>query len=57
MTVPQIDNPYLDTQTNGLSYAVKYMRSYKYSAHITLKSEDAVRSDLASWAAANLTIQ
>ncbi len=45
----QIDSPYLDASSNGLSYVVERMKGEAISGHITLiKSE---RSDLASLAA------
>jgi len=48
----QIDNPYLDSSSNGLSYTVERMRSLALHGHITLlKSE---RSTLAGAAASYL---
>jgi PhoH-like ATPase len=48
----QIDNPYLDANSNGLSYAVERMKGLDLSGHILLvKSE---RSTLASLAAERL---
>ena len=45
----QIDNPYLDSSSNGLSYAVERLKAQKIHGHITLlKSE---RSELAAVAA------
>ncbi|UDQ98110.1 PhoH family protein [Lentisphaerota bacterium WC36G] len=45
----QIDNPYLDSSSNGLTYTVERMKDKKLHGHITLyKSE---RSDLAALAA------
>ncbi|MFA7346405.1 MAG: PhoH family protein [Desulfurivibrionaceae bacterium] len=45
----QIDNPYLDTSSNGLTYAVERLKEQKIHGHITLlKSE---RSELAAVAA------
>jgi PhoH-like ATPase len=41
----QIDHPYLDSHTNGLSYLIEKMRGQKLYAHITL--EKGERSDLA----------
>ena len=48
----QIDNPYLDSASNGLSYAVERMKHLKLAGHITLKR--AERSELAAAAAAEL---
>lgn len=45
----QIDNPYLDTQNNGLSYVIKKFRGEKIAAHVHLKQGE--RSELASVAA------
>jgi PhoH-like ATPase len=47
--VNQIDNPYLDASSNGLSYVVEHMKSQRLSGHITLKKSE--RSELASLAA------
>jgi PhoH-like ATPase len=48
----QIDNPYLDQSSNGLSYTVEKMKGLGIVGHVTLvKSE---RSELASLAAARL---
>ncbi len=45
----QIDNPYLDSKTNGLSYLVEKLKGQELFAHITMvKSE---RSELAELAA------
>ena len=50
--IEQIDNPYLDSSSNGLSYCVDRMRGSGFVGHVTLlKSE---RSELASLAAENL---
>ena len=50
--IEQIDNPYLDSSSNGLSYAVERLRGEGTIGHVTLlKSE---RSELASIAAARL---
>lgn len=39
----QIDNPYLDSNSNGLSYAVERLKSLKLHGHVTLvKSERSV---------------
>ncbi len=45
----QIDNPYLDASSNGLSYAVERMKGEKLFGHITLAKSE--RSDLAAIAA------
>lgn len=42
----QIDTPYLDTQSNGLSYLIDRMHSHSIHAHITL--EKGERSELAN---------
>lgn len=42
----QIDTPYLDTQSNGLSYLIDRMHSHPIHAHITL--EKGERSELAN---------
>jgi PhoH-like ATPase len=50
--IGQIDNPYLDGSSNGLSYTVEKMKGLPMVGHVTLgKSE---RSELASIAAARL---
>lgn len=43
----QIDHPYLDEQTNGLSVASEAMKGSPYCMQITLNERDCVRSDLA----------
>ncbi|MBN1807986.1 MAG: PhoH family protein [Planctomycetes bacterium] len=48
----QIDNPYLDSASNGLSYTADKLKSYPLHGHITLTSSE--RSPLASLAADNL---
>ncbi len=45
----QIDNPYLDSQTNGLTYVIERFRREEISAHVTLKKGE--RSELATKAA------
>ena len=45
----QIDNPYLDKSSNGLSYAVEKLKGQPLFGHITLKHSE--RSDLAAIAA------
>ena len=44
----QIDHPYLDSQSNGLSYLIEKMKGQKLYAHITL--EKGERSELAELA-------
>jgi PhoH-like ATPase len=44
----QIDTPYLDTQSNGLSYLIDKIRNNPLYAHITL--EKGERSELANLA-------
>jgi PhoH-like ATPase len=47
--VHQIDHPYLDSQSNGLSYLIRKMRGQSLFAHITLrKGERSALSMLAS---------
>jgi PhoH-like ATPase len=48
----QIDNPYLDSASNGLTYAAERMKSQELFGHVTLTTSE--RSNLASLAAANL---
>lgn len=50
--VTQIDNPYLDSSSNGLSYAVEKMKGLGLVGHVTLQKSE--RSELASLAAARL---
>jgi len=45
----QIDNPYLDTQNNGLAYVIKKFRGERIAAHVHLKQGE--RSELATIAA------
>jgi PhoH-like ATPase len=47
--INQIDNPYLDASSNGLSYCVERMRGQPMFGHITLGKTE--RSSLASLAA------
>jgi PhoH-like ATPase len=44
----QIDTPYLDTQSNGLSYLIDKIKNNRLYAHITL--EKGERSELANLA-------
>lgn len=48
----QIDHPYLDSQTNGLSYLIEKMKGQKLYAHINLVKGE--RSELAELAASLL---
>ena len=43
----QIDRPFLDERTNGLSYASEYMKGSPLCCQITLTAEECERSDLA----------
>ena len=46
--IHQIDTPYLDTQSNGLSYIIDKLKNNPICAHITL--EKGERSELANLA-------
>lgn len=50
--IGQIDNPYLDSSSNGLSYTVERMKGLGSVGHITLAKSE--RSELASLAAERL---
>ena len=50
--IGQIDNPYLDSSSNGLSYMVERLRGQPVVGHITLAKSE--RSELASIAAEKL---
>jgi PhoH-like ATPase len=50
--IGQIDNPYLDSSSNGLSYTVEKMKGLGVVGHITLAKSE--RSELASLAASRL---
>lgn len=50
--IGQIDNPYLDGSSNGLSYTVERMKGLGVVGHITLAKSE--RSELASLAASRL---
>lgn len=50
--IQQIDNPYLDSSSNGLSYAVEKMKGVGMVGHVTLAKSE--RSDLASLATLRL---
>ena len=45
----QIDNPYLDSSSNGLTYAVERLKSLPLHGHVTLRKSE--RSHLAAVAA------
>ncbi len=44
--INQIDTPYLDEQSNGLSYLIEHIKGHKLFAHVTL--EKGERSELAN---------
>ena len=45
----QIDHPYLDTESNGLSYLIERMQGQRLYAHVNLeKGERSELADLAS---------
>jgi PhoH-like ATPase len=45
----QIDNPYIDSSSNGLTYVVEKFKSQEIAAHVTLtKGERSVLSELAA---------
>jgi PhoH-like ATPase len=46
--IHQIDTPYLDSQSNGLSYLIDRIKDHELYAHITL--EKGERSELANLA-------
>ncbi len=50
--IQQIDNPYLDSSSNGLSYAVEKMKGLGIVGHVTLMKSE--RSELASLATERL---
>lgn len=50
--IGQIDNPYLDSSSNGLSYTVERMKDQAIVGHVTLARSE--RSELASLAAERL---
>lgn len=47
--IGQIDNPYLDASSNGLTHLIERMKGHRLSGHVTLLKTE--RSDLASLAA------
>lgn len=50
--VQQIDNPYLDSASNGLAFAIERMKGLRIVGHVTLNKSE--RSELASLAASLL---
>ncbi|MDP1662678.1 MAG: PhoH family protein [Phycisphaerales bacterium] len=50
--IGQIDNPYLDQASNGLSYAIERMKGLRIVGHVTMTKSE--RSELASLAASLL---
>lgn len=50
----QIDNPFMDSRTNGLSYASSKMQGSPYCAQLTLEGTECVRSKLSEDAAKRL---
>lgn len=50
--VHQIDNPYLDTASNGLAYLIERLKGHPLVGHVTLAKSE--RSELASLAAERL---
>lgn len=50
--IGQIDNPYLDSSSNGLAYAIEKMKGVRLFGHVTLAKSE--RSELASIAASRL---
>ena len=47
--IHQIDHPYLDTESNGLSFLISRMKGQDIYAHVMLeKGERSALSDLAS---------
>lgn len=51
----QVDNPFLDAKTNGLSYAAKMMRGSRVCTQITFSEEECERSELAKEAIARMS--
>ena len=50
--VGQIDNPYLDSSSNGLSYVAEKMKGVRLFGHVTINKSE--HSELASLAASRL---
>ena len=48
----QIDNPYIDSENNGLTYVIEHFKDESIAAHVTLSRGE--RSELASLAADKL---
>ena len=48
----QIDNPYIDSENNGMTYVIEKFKSERIAAHVTFSRGE--RSELASLAAAVL---
>ena len=48
MTPNQIDRPFLDERTNGLSYAAEHMKGSPFCWQVTLTAEECERSRLAA---------
>lgn len=48
----QLDHPYLDSYSNGLSYLIEKAKDYEKAAHVYL--EKGERSELSGWAAKTL---
>ena len=44
----QIDRPFLDERTNGLSYASEHMKGSRFCCQITMLPEECERSELAT---------
>ena len=51
----QIDHPYLDSRTNGLSFASERMKGSSYCCQISMEDEECERSPLAYDSAARMT--
>lgn len=52
--VNQIDKPFLNEKTNGLSYAAKCMKGSQYCWQVTMSAEECERSELAQDAVTRL---
>lgn len=50
--IHQIDHPYIDAHSNGLTYLIANSKFYEKAAHVEF--EKGERSDLAEWASENL---
>jgi predicted ribonuclease YlaK len=51
----QIDTPYLDTQSNGLSYMIDRLKGKDLYAHITLEKESEANSRTSQISICNVT--